>query len=74
MWRSALSTIPSAVGQPCFATMSSSSEPAFTPMRMGTLRSRAAFTTSRTRPWLPMLPGLSRTQWMPASMAWSARR
>ena len=74
MCRSALSTMPSAVGQPCFATMSSSSEPALTPMRMGTLRSRAAFTTSRTRSRAPMLPGLRRMQWMPAESAARASR
>jgi hypothetical protein len=74
MWRSALSTIPSAVGQPCLSTMSSSRDPALTPMRMGTARSRAAFTTSRTRSAEPMFPGLSRMQCIPASRARSASR
>jgi hypothetical protein len=74
MWRSALSTIPSAVGQPCLSTMSCSSEPALTPMRMGTIRSRAARTTSRTRSRAPMLPGLSRMAWIPASSAFRASR
>ncbi len=74
MCRSALSTMPSAVGQPCFSTMSFSSEPALTPMRMGTFRSRAARTTSRTRSREPMLPGLRRMAWIPASRAESASR
>ena len=74
MWRAALSTIPSAVGQPYRSTMSSSSEPALTPMRMGTFRSLAAFTTSRTRSRDPMLPGLSRMQCMPAAIAARASR
>ena len=74
MCRSALSTIPSAVGQPCRSTMSFSSEPAFTPMRIGTLRSRAAFTTSRTRSRAPMFPGLSRIPCTPAESAASASR
>jgi len=74
MCRAADSTIPSAVGHPCRSTMSCSSDPALTPMRMGTSRSRAAFTTSRTRSRDPMFPGLSRTPCIPAASAASASR
>src|SRR5574341_480945 len=69
MWRSALSTIPSAVGQPWRARISFSSEPALTPIRTGTLRAAAARTTWRTRSRAPMFPGLSRIPWIPASSA-----
>jgi hypothetical protein len=39
---------------------------------MGTLAARALSTTCPTLSWPPMLPGLMRMQWAPASMAFSA--
>ena len=49
------------------------SEPELTPIRIGTLRSFAFTATSATFSRPPMLPGLSRMQWAPASIAFSAR-
>ena len=72
MCRSADSTIPSAVGPPCFARRSFSSEPAFTPMRIGILRSLATATTSCTNGVPPMLPGFRRSPSTPCASAISA--
>ena len=47
-------------------------EPKLTPMRIGTCRSLARVTTSRTSSGLRMLPGLRRSPWIPASSAFSA--
>ena len=66
MWKSALSTRASGVGSPNRCRRCFSSEPAFTPIRMGTLRSAAALVTSCTRQVAPMLPGLIRRQSTPA--------
>src|SRR4051794_21763426 len=49
------------------------SEPEFTPMRMGTPASLALAATSATLSGPPMLPGLSRMQWAPASIDLRAR-
>ena len=49
-------------------------EPKLTPMRMGTWRSLALVTTSRTYSSFSMLPGLRRRAGIPASSAASARR
>src|SRR5919197_1397237 len=65
----ALSTSASAVGAPCLARRSLSSEPAFTPIRIGTLRALASRAISRTLSWYLMLPGLIRNPWIPASSA-----
>ncbi len=67
--RRALSVIAAAVGFPCFASRSRSSEPALTPILIGRPRSRAASTTALTRAALPMLPGLSLSFATPASAA-----
>ena len=48
--------------------------PAFTPIRMGTLLSRAILATFATRSRRPMLPGLSRRPSTPWSKASRARR
>ena len=45
------------------------SEPEFTPMRIGVPAARALSTTSPTFSSPPMLPGLMRMQWAPASIA-----
>ena len=66
---SALSTNASGVGFPYFASSSGSSDPAFTPMRIGTPRSLASRAISRTLSWYLMFPGLIRRPWMPASSA-----
>ena len=66
---SALSTSAAAVGAPCLASRSFSSDPAFTPMRIGTLRALASRAISRTLSWYLMLPGLIRSPWIPASSA-----
>ena len=59
---------------PCLAYRSGSSDPPFTPMRMGMPRSRHASATALMWAGLRMLPGLSRRQCTPASIASSARR
>src|SRR5512132_2349598 len=69
---SALSTSAAAVGAPCLASRSFSSDPAFTPMRIGTLRALASRAISRTLSWYLMLPGLMRSPWPPAPSAASA--
>ncbi len=51
------------------ASRSFSSEPAFTPMRMGTSRALASRAISRTLSWYLMFPGLMRSPWIPASNA-----
>ncbi len=48
------------------------SEPELTPIRIGTPAAVALAATSATFSRPPMLPGLSRTQWAPASIAFSA--
>ena len=48
------------------------SEPELTPIRIGTPLAVARSATSATLSGPPMLPGLSRTQWAPASIALSA--
>ena len=48
------------------------SEPELTPIRIGTPAARAFSTTSPVFSWPPMLPGLMRMQWAPASIALSA--
>ena len=45
------------------------SEPELTPMRIGVPCSLALAATSATLSGPPMLPGFSRTQWAPASIA-----
>ena len=50
----------SAVGAPCLASRSFSSDPAFTPIRMGMPRAFASRAISRTLSWYLMLPGLIR--------------
>ena len=67
MWRNADSSIASPVGSRYFFCKSFSSEPAFTPIRIGTLWWRAAATTSLTFWSLPILPGLIRRQSAPTS-------
>ena len=49
------------------------SEPEFTPIRIGVPAARARAATSATLSGPPMLPGLSRMQCAPASMALRAR-
>src|SRR5690606_38916212 len=67
---SADSTSASAVALPCFASSRGSSEPALTPMRIGTPASAAAFAISATLSSnFLMLPGFTRTAAQPASMA-----
>ena len=48
------------------------SEPELTPIRIGTPAAVAFTATSATFSRPPMLPGLSRMQWAPASIAFSA--
>ena len=48
------------------------SEPELTPMRIGTPAALAFSATWATLSGPPMLPGLSRMQWAPASIALSA--
>ena len=72
MWRSADSTSASAFGSPYLVCSSASSEPALTPMRIGTPWWRAQAITSATLASLPMLPGLMRRQSAPISAALSA--
>src|SRR4051812_8807069 len=68
--QSADSTSASAVALPYFSSRRLSSEPAFTPIRIGTRASEAAFAISFTLSsnWR-MLPGLTRTAAQPASIA-----
>ena len=73
-WYSALSTMASGVGPPNFSRMCFSTEPEFTPMRIGRWRAFAAFTTACTRSAPPMLPGFKRILSTPDSIAASARR
>src|SRR6185295_19117203 len=56
-------------GRPYFCSRSGSREPAFTPIRIGTLRALASRAISRTLSWYRMLPGLIRSPWIPASSA-----
>src|SRR6266508_362323 len=66
----ALSTSASAVALPYLASSRGSSEPALTPMRIGTLASDAARAISATLSSnFLMLPGFTRTAAQPASMA-----
>ena len=74
MWRRALSTMPSGVAPLYFLRMSFSSDPAFTPMRMGMPRSRAQSATARTFRAPPIFPGLIRRPSAPARAAAMARR
>jgi hypothetical protein len=69
MWLSADSTIASGQGSPYFSKSSRSSEPALTPIRIEQPWSLAARTTSATRSFEPMLPGLMRRQ---AAPFWAA--
>ena len=66
---SADSTSASGVGAPYRASRSFSSEPAFTPIRIGTPRAFASRAITRTLSWYLMLPGLIRRPWIPASSA-----
>src|SRR6266536_667949 len=66
---SADSTSASGVGLPYFSRRSFSSEPAFTPIRIGTPRAFASRAIRRTLSWYLMLPGLIRSPWIPASNA-----
>src|SRR4051812_207199 len=63
------STSASGVGDPYFSSSSFSSDPALTPIRIGTPRAFASRAISRTLSWYLMLPGLIRRPWMPASSA-----
>ena len=72
MWRIADSTSASGVGSPYLRCSAFSSEPAFTPILIGMLRSRAALITALTRSSRPMLPGLMRRQSTPSSATRSA--
>src|SRR5919108_4074070 len=63
------STRASGVGRPYRARRSFSSDPALTPIRMGTPRALASLAMSRTLSWYLMFPGLIRSPWMPASSA-----
>ncbi len=65
----ALSTSAGAVGAPWRSSNSFSSEPAFTPIRIGTPRAFASRAMSRTLSWYLMFPGLIRSPWIPASSA-----
>ena len=73
-WFKALSTSPSAVTPRYFSSSSFSSEPLFTPTRIGILRSFATSTTAFTRSFAPIFPGLIRILSAPRSMAAIARR
>jgi hypothetical protein len=66
---SALSTSASGVGAPYRSSSSFSSDPAFTPMRIGTPRALASRAIRRTLSWYLMFPGLIRRPWIPASSA-----
>src|SRR5262245_6041585 len=66
---SADSTSASGVGAPYRSSRSLSSEPAFTPIRIGTPRHLASRAITRTLSWYLMLPGLIRSPWIPASSA-----
>jgi hypothetical protein len=66
---SADSTRASAVGRPYRSSSDASSEPALTPIRMGTPRSLASRAMSRTLSWYLMFPGLMRRPWIPLSRA-----
>src|SRR6476619_3499703 len=66
---SAESTRASGVGRPYLARRSFWSEPAFTPMRIGTPRAFASRAISRTLSWYLMFPGLMRRPCTPASSA-----
>src|SRR5512132_2807771 len=63
------STRASGEGRPYFSRRSFSSDPAFTPMRMGTPLALASRAISLTLSWYLMLPGLIRSPWIPASRA-----
>jgi hypothetical protein len=64
------STSASADGRPYFSSSRLSSEPALTPIRIGTFAAAAAWAISRTLSSnCRMLPGLTRTAAQPASMA-----
>src|SRR6266550_3720756 len=63
------STRASGVGRPYVARRSFWSEPAFTPMRIGTPRAFASRAISRTLSWYLMFPGLMRRPCTPASRA-----
>src|SRR5512144_2831973 len=66
----ALSTSACAVGRPCLRSTRASSDPALTPIRIGTPASDAARAISRTLSSNAlMLPGFTRTPAQPASMA-----
>src|SRR4051794_3101888 len=68
--QSADSTSASAVALPCFSSSRLSSEPAFTPIRIGTRAADAARAISATLSSnCRMLPGLTRTAAQPASIA-----
>src|SRR5581483_5980316 len=54
---------------PNFASTSLSSDPAFTPTRIGTPRAFASRAISRSRSWCLMFPGLIRSPWTPPSRA-----
>ena len=66
---SADSTSASGVGVPYFSSRSFSSDPAFTPILIGTPRSFASRAINRTLSWYLMFPGLIRRPWIPASRA-----
>ena len=68
------STIASGVTPPCLSYSDGSSEPALTPMRIGSWRSRASLATALMCSGLRMLPGLRRSPWTPASIAANAIR
>src|SRR6476620_10114119 len=63
------STRASGVVRPYLARRSFWSEPAFTPMRIGTPRAFASRAISRTLSWYLMFPGLMRRPCTPASSA-----
>ena len=63
------STIASAVRPPYFSYSAGSSDPPFTPIRIGRLRSRASDATALMCSGLRMLPGFNRNPCTPASIA-----
>ena len=65
-------TSASGVMPPCCSAIAGSSEPAFTPMRIGSPRSFASLATSLMCSGLRMLPGFRRSACTPASIAASA--
>src|SRR5438034_3049609 len=71
MWTScnADATSASGVGLPYVARRSFWSDPAFTPIRIGTPRALASRAINRTLSWYLMFPGLMRRPWTPASSA-----